>query len=85
MQWSSADTLLGEIPLAGSQTALTTIAAPGLWQATLAPMCLPYSPEYLPAETHEGARAWKAWPARPAAASGSTWPAFGKTFPADRG
>jgi hypothetical protein len=57
MQWSSADTLLGEIPLAGGQTALTTIAAPGMGQATLAPMCLPYSPEYLPAEAREGARA----------------------------
>ena len=57
MHWSSADTLLGEVPLAGSQTALTTIAAPGMGQATLAPMCLPYSPEYLPPRPHEGARA----------------------------
>ena len=85
MQWSSADTLLGEVPLAGGQTALTTIAAPGMGQATLAPMCLPYSPEYLPAEAREGSRAWNASPARPAAASGWTWPAFGKTFPASGG
>ena len=57
MQWSSADTLLGDVPLAGGQTALTTIAAPGIGQATLAPMCLPYSPEYLPDEAREGSRA----------------------------
>jgi Mg-chelatase subunit ChlD len=57
MQWSSADTLLGEIPLTGSQTALPTIDAPGLGQATLTPACLPYSPEYRPPDANEGARA----------------------------
>jgi Mg-chelatase subunit ChlD len=56
MQWSSADTLLGEISLNGSQTALPTIDAPGLGQATLTPTCLPYSPEYRPPDAHEGAR-----------------------------
>ena len=57
MQWSSADTLLGEIPLNGSQTVLPTIDAPGLGHETLTPMCLPYSPEYRPPDAHEGARA----------------------------
>ncbi len=57
MHWSSADTLIGEIPLSGSETILTTLAAPGLGQATLAPMCLPYSPEYLPGKQGRGAAA----------------------------
>ncbi len=55
MHWSSADTLIGEMPLSGSETVLSTVAAPGLGQATLAPMCLPYSPEYLPQKRGRGA------------------------------
>ncbi len=55
MTWASADMLLGEIPLSGSETVLATISAPGMGQATLAPMCLPYSPEYLPREPGRGA------------------------------
>jgi len=57
MRWSSADTLLGEIPLSGSETVLATVSAPGIGQATLAPMCLPYSPEYLPRKPGAGAAA----------------------------
>ena len=45
MNWSSADTLLAEIPLTGGETLLATVSAPGMGQATLAPVCLPYSPE----------------------------------------
>ena len=57
MNWLSADTLVGEIPLSGSETVLTTVAAPGMGQATLAPMCLPYSPEYLPQKPGRGVAA----------------------------
>ncbi len=57
MNWSSADTLLAELPIAGSETLLPTISAPGLGQATLAPMCLPYSPEYLPQTPGRGVSA----------------------------
>jgi hypothetical protein len=57
MNWSSADTLLAEIPVAGSETILTTVSAPGVGQATLAPMCLPYSPEYLPQRAGKGVAA----------------------------
>lgn len=57
MNWSSADTLLAEIPLTGGETILATVAAPGMGQATLAPMCLPYSPEYLPQKPGRGVAA----------------------------
>jgi hypothetical protein len=57
MSWSSPDGLLAEVPLVGSETALTTVHADGLGQTTLAPMCLPYSPEYLPQKPGQGAAA----------------------------
>ena len=57
MNWSSADTLLAEVPLTGGETILATMAAPGMGQATLAPMCLPYSPEYLPQKPGRGVAA----------------------------
>jgi Mg-chelatase subunit ChlD len=57
MNWSSADTLLAEIPLSGSETILPTVSAPSMGQATLAPMCLPYSPEYLPPRAGQGIEA----------------------------
>lgn len=57
MNWSSADTLLAELPIAGSETLLPTISAPGLGQAMLAPICLPYSPEYIPQMPGRGVNA----------------------------
>jgi Mg-chelatase subunit ChlD len=57
MGWSSPDSLLAEIPLAGSETVLTTVQVPGLGQTTLAPVCLPYSPEYLPQKPGQGTAA----------------------------
>jgi uncharacterized membrane protein len=57
MNWSSPDSLLAEVPLAGGETVLTTVAIAGLGQTTLAPMCLPYSPEYLPQKPGEGTAA----------------------------
>jgi Mg-chelatase subunit ChlD len=57
MSWSSPDSLLAEVPLAGSETILPSVKVPGLGQATLAPMCLPYSPEYVPQKPGAGAAA----------------------------
>jgi hypothetical protein len=57
MNWSSADTLSAEVPLRGSETILPTIEVPGVGQATLAPMCLPYSPEYQPPVPGRGSAA----------------------------
>lgn len=48
MHWASADRLLAEIPLTGGQTTLSSVVVPGVGQIGLAPMCLPYSPEYRP-------------------------------------
>jgi hypothetical protein len=55
MNWLSADTLIAEVPITGNETVLTTISVPELGQTTLAPMCLPYSPEYLPQKSGRGA------------------------------
>jgi len=55
MQWTSADTLGVEIPLHGSETALSTVEVPGAGRLSLAPVCLPYSPEYKPREAEAGA------------------------------
>jgi len=46
LTWKTADILSAEIPLAGEQTLLTSLEIPGVGQTTLAPICLPYSPEY---------------------------------------
>ena len=54
MNWSSADTLLAEIPLVGGETLLTTVEAAGMGHVTLSPMCLPYSPEYQPLKPGRG-------------------------------
>ncbi|MGA2619946.1 MAG: VWA domain-containing protein [Thermoguttaceae bacterium] len=57
MSWSSPDCLLAEVPLAGGETVLTTVEAAGAGQTTLAPMCLSYSPEYLPQKPGQGTAA----------------------------
>ncbi|MDX2030905.1 MAG: vWA domain-containing protein [Blastocatellia bacterium] len=54
MRWESADTLLLDLPLQGSETALSTVELPGGPRLTLAPVALPYSPEFKPAGTDEG-------------------------------
>ncbi|MFC1853263.1 VWA domain-containing protein [candidate division CSSED10-310 bacterium] len=46
MTWETADLLKAEIPLAGSDTSLSTVHIPGMTPIALAPVCLPYSPEY---------------------------------------
>ncbi|MEN6458269.1 MAG: VWA domain-containing protein [Thermoguttaceae bacterium] len=57
MNWASADVLLAELPISGSETLLNTVSSPGIGQTTLAPVCLPYSPEYLPQTTGRGQNA----------------------------
>jgi Mg-chelatase subunit ChlD len=54
MRWASADTLEVEIPLRGNETALSTVEIPGAGRVTLAPVALPYSPEFKPVSGEEG-------------------------------
>jgi Mg-chelatase subunit ChlD len=54
MRWASADTLEVEIPLQGNETALSTVEVPNAGRVTLAPVTLPYSPEFKPVSGEEG-------------------------------
>ena len=45
MQWSAPDELVARVPLDSGETALATVCVNGM-QATLSPVCLPYSPEF---------------------------------------
>ncbi|MGH9837201.1 MAG: VWA domain-containing protein [Blastocatellia bacterium] len=54
MRWASADTLEFELPLQGNETALSTVEVPGAGRVTLAPVALPYSPEFKPANSPGG-------------------------------
>ncbi len=54
MRWTSADTLEIEIPLRGNETALSTVEVPNAGRVTLAPVTLPYSPEFKPVSGEEG-------------------------------
>lgn len=54
MRWASADTLEVVIPLRGNETALSTVEVPGSGRVTLAPMTLPYSPEFKLVSGEEG-------------------------------
>jgi uncharacterized membrane protein len=54
MHWISPDTLAADVPLGSDQTALATLDMGGLGVHNLAPVCLPYSPEYEPARADQG-------------------------------
>lgn len=54
MRWATADTLEAEVPLQGAETALSTLAVPSIGRVTLAPVTLPYSPEFKPLDAGEG-------------------------------
>lgn len=54
MQWLDSDTLRSEIPLGGGETVLPTVVFEEDLQVALPPVCLPYSPEYAPAEPGRG-------------------------------
>jgi Mg-chelatase subunit ChlD len=55
MRWVAADTLEVAVPLQGAETALSAVEVPGYGRVTLAPVTLPYSPEFKPAEAARGA------------------------------
>jgi Mg-chelatase subunit ChlD len=57
MQWKSADLLEAAIPITGRETVLSTVEIPGEPPVTLAPVCLPYSPEFAPEQPGRGAAA----------------------------
>ena len=54
LRWTSADTLEAEVPVRGNETSLSTVEVPDAGRLTLSPVCLPYSPEFWPAEPQEG-------------------------------
>jgi Mg-chelatase subunit ChlD len=54
LRWTSADTLGLEVGLQGRDTTLVTVEVPGQEPVALPPVCLPYSPEFQPAESGRG-------------------------------
>ncbi len=54
LRWAGPDTLAAEVPLHGTETALATVEVPGSDPVALPPVCLPYSPEFQPAEADRG-------------------------------
>ncbi len=54
LRWTGADTLAIDVPLAGSETTLTTVEVPGYGPVALPPVCLPYSPEFKPDHNERG-------------------------------
>ena len=56
MRWEDADTLACDLALDSRHTVLPTLDIPGQRPVTLAPACLPYSPEYRPTDSTEGRR-----------------------------
>ena len=57
LQWKDADLLEATIPIAGRETVLNTVEIPGQQPVTLPPVCLPYSPEFVPDQPGRGAAA----------------------------
>jgi hypothetical protein len=56
MQWSTPDVMAASIPLGGQETVLASAEVPGVGRFSLPPACLPYSPEFKPAEAGQGER-----------------------------
>ena len=54
LSWTAADTLSVDIPIHGAETVLTTVEVPGGGNISLPSVCLPYSPEFKPANTESG-------------------------------
>jgi hypothetical protein len=57
LEWKTADLLEAAIPITGRETVLNTVEIPGQQPVTLAPVCLPYSPEFAPEQPGRGAAA----------------------------
>src|SRR5262249_24860056 len=54
LHWAGADTLTAEISLEGTEIALATVEVPGHGPVPLPPVCLPYSPDFNPAQAGGG-------------------------------
>jgi hypothetical protein len=54
MQWTTPDVMAVSVPLGGQETALASVEVPGVGRFSLPPACLPYSPEFKPAEPGQG-------------------------------
>ncbi len=54
MQWAGADLLELSLPVSGKETVVPTLSIPGMMPYVMSPVCLPYSPEFVPAETGRG-------------------------------
>jgi hypothetical protein len=54
LRWVGPDTLAAEVPLGGNETSLATVEVPGFDPVALPPVCLPYSPEFAPADGDRG-------------------------------
>ena len=57
MQWATPDVMAASVPLGGQETALASVEVPGIGRFSLPPACLPYSPEFKPAEPGQGQKA----------------------------
>ena len=54
LRWTGADTLEVQTPLEGTGMSVVTVEVPGENPISLAPVCLPYSPEYKPSVADRG-------------------------------
>jgi hypothetical protein len=54
LRWTNADTLGLDVGLQGRETVLATVEVSGHEPVALPPVCLPYSPEFQPAERGRG-------------------------------
>ncbi len=57
MEWLGPETLGLDVPLGGSETAISTVEVPGAPAVSLPPVCLAYSPEFRPVEPGKGTSA----------------------------
>jgi Mg-chelatase subunit ChlD len=57
LQWRNADLLEAVVPMGGRETVLNTVEISGQQPVTLPPVCLPYSPEFVPEQTGRGVSA----------------------------
>jgi Mg-chelatase subunit ChlD len=54
LEWVSPDLLAADVPISGDETILATVHLDNGKNRSLSPMCLPYCPEYKPADAEEG-------------------------------
>jgi hypothetical protein len=54
LEWRDPDTLALDVSLQGEDAVVSTVEVPGHGPVSLPPVCLPYSPEFRPAEAASG-------------------------------